>query len=92
MGFKKGRESVRVRSLPHSLGELLEIALVGIVVVGLQVAKHRRHRVMEALASAPRQKSAGGLEQVAVATDHSFSDRRIELQSIVIKWLETLKK
>jgi hypothetical protein len=47
---------------------------------------------MEALASALRQKSAGALEQVAVATDHSFSDRRIELQSIVIKWLETLKK
>src|SRR5262249_46813329 len=30
------------------------------------------------------------LEQVAVATDHSFSDRRIALQSIVIRWLEKL--
>jgi hypothetical protein len=47
---------------------------------------------MEALAAALRQKSAVGLEKVAVTTDHSFSDRRIELQSIVIKWLETLKK
>jgi hypothetical protein len=37
-------------------------------------------------------RGAGALEQVAVATDHSFSDRRIELQSIVIKSLETLKK
>jgi pimeloyl-ACP methyl ester carboxylesterase len=55
-------------------------------------ADDQNHADMEALASALRQKSAGALEQVAVATDHSFSDRRIELQSIVIKWLETLKK
>jgi uncharacterized protein len=54
-------------------------------------ADDQNHADMEALASALRQKSAGALEQVAVATDHSFSDRRIELQSIVIKWLETLK-
>jgi ribonuclease HI len=47
---------------------------------------------MEALASALRQKSAGTLQRVTVATDHSFSDRRIELQTVVIKWLETLKK
>ena len=55
-------------------------------------ADDQNHADMEALASALRQKNAGALEQVAVATDHSFSDRRIELQSIVIKWLETLKK
>jgi pimeloyl-ACP methyl ester carboxylesterase len=55
-------------------------------------ADDQNHADMEALASALRQKSAGALEQVAIATDHSFSDRRIELQSIVIKWLETLKK
>jgi len=55
-------------------------------------ADDQNHADMEALASALRQKSAGALEQVTVATDHSFSDRRIELQSIVIKWLETLKK
>ena len=55
-------------------------------------ADDQNHADMEALASALRQKSADALEQVAVATDHSFSDRRIELQSIVIKWLETLRK
>jgi uncharacterized protein len=55
-------------------------------------ADDQNHADMEALASALRQKNAGALEQVAIATDHSFSDRRIELQSIVIKWLETLKK
>jgi pimeloyl-ACP methyl ester carboxylesterase len=55
-------------------------------------ADDQNHADMEALASALRQKSAVALEQVAVATDHSFSDRRIELQSIVIRWLETLKQ
>jgi len=55
-------------------------------------ADDQNHADMEALASALRQKNADALDQVAVATDHSFSDRRIELQSIVIKWLETLKK
>ena len=37
-------------------------------------------------------KAPSGSKKVAVTTDHSFSDRRIELQSIVIKWLETMKK
>jgi len=45
---------------------------------------------MEALAAALRQKRAVALEQAAVATDHNFSDRRIELQSIVIRWLDRL--
>jgi len=55
-------------------------------------ADDQNHADMEALAWALRKTRAVALEQVAVATDHSFSDRRIELQSIVIKWLETLKK
>jgi uncharacterized protein len=55
-------------------------------------ADDQNHADMEALASALRQKSAVKLEQTAIATDHSFSDHRIELQSIVIKWLETLNK
>jgi len=53
-------------------------------------ADDQNHADMEALGSALRQKSAVGLEQVAVATDHSFSDRRIDLQSIVIRWLQSL--
>jgi pimeloyl-ACP methyl ester carboxylesterase len=55
-------------------------------------ADDQNHADMEALAAALRQKRAVALEQTAVATDHSFSDHRIELQSIVIKWLETLQK
>jgi uncharacterized protein len=45
---------------------------------------------MEALASALRQNRAVALEQAAVATDHSFSDHRIALQVVVIRWLEKL--
>jgi pimeloyl-ACP methyl ester carboxylesterase/ketosteroid isomerase-like protein len=45
---------------------------------------------MEALASALRQKGAVALEQNEVATDHSFSDHRIALQSIALRWLEKL--
>jgi hypothetical protein len=55
-------------------------------------ADDQNHADMEALASALRQKAAIAVEQTAVATDHSFSDHRIELQSIVIRWLETLNK
>jgi len=55
-------------------------------------ADDQNHADMEALASALRQKAAVALQETAVATDHSFSDHRIELQSIVIKWLETLNK
>jgi pimeloyl-ACP methyl ester carboxylesterase len=55
-------------------------------------ADDQNHADMEALALALRQKAAIALEQTTVATDHSFSDHRIELQSIVIRWLETLNK
>lgn len=54
-------------------------------------ADDQNHADMEALASALRQKGAVALEQVSVATDHSFSDRRIALQAIVIRWLENLR-
>jgi pimeloyl-ACP methyl ester carboxylesterase len=54
-------------------------------------ADDQNHGDMEALASALRQKGAVALEQATVATDHSFSDHRIALQTIVIGWLEKLK-
>ena len=47
---------------------------------------------MEALASALRQQGSARLEQKAVATDHSFSDHRIALQTIVIDWLQQLQQ
>jgi uncharacterized protein len=53
-------------------------------------ADDQNHADMEALATALRQKRAVALEQRVVDTDHSFSDRRIELQTIVIHWLEKL--
>jgi pimeloyl-ACP methyl ester carboxylesterase len=53
-------------------------------------ADDQNHADMEALAAALRQKRAVALEQTALATDHSFSERRIELQTIVIRWLEKL--
>jgi pimeloyl-ACP methyl ester carboxylesterase len=53
-------------------------------------ADDQNHADMEALGAALRQKGAVALEQTAVATDHSFSGRRIELQTIVIRWLERL--
>lgn len=55
-------------------------------------ADDQNHSDMEALAEALRQKGAVALQHTAVPTDHSFSDRRIELQSIVVQWLETLQK
>lgn len=54
-------------------------------------ADDQNHADMEALATALHQKGAVALEQRAVATDHSFSDRRLELQTIVIHWLEKLR-
>lgn len=48
-------------------------------------ADDQNHADMKALASSLRQKAAVPLERTTVATDHSFSDHRIELQSIVIK-------
>jgi len=54
-------------------------------------ADDQNHDEMEALAAA-LQKDSAALEHVVVATDHSFSDHRIELQMIVINWLERLKE
>ena len=45
---------------------------------------------MDALAAALRKDGAAALQYVAVETDHSFSDRRITLQTIVLGWLESL--
>ncbi len=53
-------------------------------------ADDQNHADMEALAAALRQEKAVALEQTAVATDHSFSDRRIALQATVVRWLERL--
>jgi uncharacterized protein len=47
---------------------------------------------MQALADVLRHKGTLALTSVAVVTDHSFSDHRIALQTIVIEWLEKLKK
>jgi predicted alpha/beta-fold hydrolase len=54
-------------------------------------ADDQNHTDMEALATAQRQKHATALKLVAVKTDHSFSDHRIALQTIVIEWLQDLK-
>lgn len=45
---------------------------------------------LHALAAAVRQHNAKALTEVDVSTDHSFSDRRIALQSIVVQWLSRL--
>jgi len=55
-------------------------------------ADDQNHVEMEALAAALRQKGTVALDKVAVETDHSFSDHRIALQSIVVEWLEKLPK
>jgi pimeloyl-ACP methyl ester carboxylesterase len=55
-------------------------------------ADDQNHADMEALAGALRQERAVALNHVAVLTDHGFSDHRIALQTIVIEWLEKLKK
>jgi uncharacterized protein len=55
-------------------------------------ADDQNHADMEALVGALQQKGAVALSHVAVATDHSFSDHRIALQTIVVEWLEKLKK
>jgi len=47
---------------------------------------------MEGLATALQQKGATSLTRAALPTDHSFSDHRIALQTIVIQWLEKLGK
>ena len=55
-------------------------------------ADDQNHADMEALTAALRQKNAVALTHVAVQTDHSFSDHRVALQTIVIEWLEKLEK
>ena len=54
-------------------------------------ADHQNHADMEALAYAIRRKGSARLDQKAVSTDHSFSDHRIALQTIVIDWLQGLQ-
>jgi hypothetical protein len=56
----------------------------------LVAADDQNHADMEALAAALRDKGAIALDHEAVSTDHSFSDHRIALQTIVVKWLEKL--
>jgi pimeloyl-ACP methyl ester carboxylesterase len=58
----------------------------------LVAADDQNHADMEALAAAIRQKGSVALEEEAVETDHSFSDHRIALQTIVVRWLEKLKR
>jgi uncharacterized protein len=53
-------------------------------------ADDQNHADMDALAGALRQRGALALDQAAVVTDHSFSDHRIALQTIVLEWLEKL--
>jgi pimeloyl-ACP methyl ester carboxylesterase len=47
---------------------------------------------MAALARELREKRAARLVEKSLATDHSFSDRRIALQAIVVDWLAGLKE
>ena len=55
-------------------------------------ADDQNHGDMEALATALRKAGSATLEEKAVPTDHSFSDHRIALQTIVVEWLEKLQK
>jgi len=55
-------------------------------------ADDQNHAEMEALASAVRRKGSTRLEQKVLVTDHSFSDHRIALQTIVIDWLQMLQQ
>jgi len=45
---------------------------------------------MDALAAALRKDGSIALQHAALETDHSFSDRRIALQTIIIRWLDSL--
>jgi pimeloyl-ACP methyl ester carboxylesterase len=58
----------------------------------LVTADDQNHDDMEALAAAIRQKGSVALDHSAVETDHSFSDHRIALQTIVLEWLEKLQR
>ena len=55
-------------------------------------ADDQNHTDMEALADALQRKGAVGFKHMAIATDHTFSDHRIALQTIVVEWLEKLKE
>lgn len=55
-------------------------------------ADDQNHADMEALAAALRKKALPRFQQVAIPSDHSFSDHRIALQSTVIEWLQNLKQ
>jgi uncharacterized protein len=55
-------------------------------------ADDQNHTDMEALVGALQQKGAVALSHVAMATDHSFSDHRMALQTTVVEWLEKLNK
>lgn len=55
-------------------------------------ADDQNHADMEALATALGRKDATMLEKEAMATDHSFSDHRITLQAVVVRWLEKLTR
>ena len=65
-------------------------ALRGLPVL-LVAANDQNHDDMEALAAAIPRKGSVTLEHTTVQTDHSFSDHRIALQTIVIGWLDKLK-
>ena len=54
-------------------------------------ADDQNHADMEGLGAAMMQKGCSGLEKESLSTDHSFSDRRIALQTIVVNWLEKLR-
>lgn len=56
----------------------------------LVAADDQNYRDMEALAEALVRKHSADLNRVHVVTDHSFSDRRIALQHIVVEWLNKI--
>jgi hypothetical protein len=56
------------------------------------IADDQNRADMEGLAAALRSNGAAALRHEALKTDHSFSDRRIALQTIVVRWLESLTR
>ena len=48
-------------------------------------------KASDALAAAVRKQGGGPVTELHLATDHSYSGRRIALESAVLRWLETLK-
>jgi pimeloyl-ACP methyl ester carboxylesterase len=55
-------------------------------------ADDQNHSDMAALAREMRERRASRLDEKSFATDHSFSDRRIALQAVVIDWLAGLQE